>query len=95
MIGVGGNPRFVAKNELFNVINKLFRGGASVVIVVAYYGSTGRTTYEAKKNKYGGFSIGCQAFDRDTVRAIAANVGYNPSFIEEYLPRLAKAAATV
>ena len=95
MIGVGSNiyTRFATKNEIFNVINKLFLGGESIVSVVVYHGTTGRTTYEAEKNNYGGFSIGCHDFDRNTVRAIAANVGHNPSFIKAHLPRLAKAAA--
>ncbi len=93
MIRVGSNSRFLTrfatKNEIFNVINKLFRGGESIVGVVVYSGTTGRNTFEAQKNDYGGFSIGCQNFDRNTVRAIAANVGHNPSFIKTYLPRAA------
>ena len=95
MIGMGSNSyiRFATKNEMFNVINKLFRCGESFVDVIVYKGTIGRTTFTAEKNNYGGFSIGCQTFDRNTVRAIAANVGYSPSFIKAYLPRLAKAAA--
>lgn len=92
MIGVC-TRRFATKNEMFSVINRLFRGCESAVDVVVYNGTTGRSTFAAEKNSYGGFSIGCQTFDRNTVRAIAANVGHNPSFIKTHLPRLAKAAA--
>jgi uncharacterized protein (DUF2252 family) len=84
---------FATKNEIFSLINSLFRTEVAEFPTIVYTGTQGRTTYNARKNSYGGFSIGCQDFDRNTVRAIAASVGHSKSFINAYLPRLAKAAA--
>lgn len=94
MKGVGGSyTYFATKNEINFLINSLFRNGVGSVLVTVYSGTQGRTTYTAVKNSQGGFNIGCQTFDRNTVRAIAANVGFNASYIKAYLPKLARAAA--
>lgn len=93
MKGVGSYSFYATKNEIYHLISSLFRHGLAAFEATIYTGAQGRTKYTATKNHFGGFSIGCQSFDRNTVRTIAANVGFSPSAIKAYLPKLARGAA--
>lgn len=97
MLGANGTTAYFAvKAEIVYILNRLFRFKSSdETTAVVYYGTNGgRSTFVVKTNSLGGFSIGCQAFDRKTVRTIAKEVGWSSSYIRAYLPvTLAKAAA--
>ena len=93
--GVGSYNSYVAtKQEILYILTQLFTVGAAHVPVVVYYKNGGRNSgFVAGKNMYGGFSIGCQTFNRQQTRKFAALVGMPASKINRFIPALARAAA--